>query len=122
MIVMSILVVDDDPAARVTCEGALETEFDCYVAGSGEEALMVAEYEQPHLILLDVQMPGMDGLGTLRKLKKNPLTAGIAVILMSENVSTTEKTNQISNAIGIIEKPLDPSTLSQQLRKIFEHL
>jgi len=122
MIVMSILVVDDDAATRVAYEGALETEFDCYVAGSGKEALMVAEYETPDLILLDVQMPGMDGLRTLRKLKKNPLTASIPVILMSENVSTTKKSDQISDAIGIVEKPLDPSTLSQQLRKIFEHL
>jgi DNA-binding response OmpR family regulator len=65
-----ILVVDDDPAVRrIVIEALKNQDYQVYDVGSGKDALEAVDKIEPHLVLLDVNMPGMDGIGTLKRLR-----------------------------------------------------
>src|SRR5687768_7482787 len=77
-----ILIVDDEPQNRQLLEVMLAAEgFVPSTAASGEEALAVIEQHPPDLILLDIMMPGMGGYEFASKIKRNPLTRNIPVIM-----------------------------------------
>jgi CheY-like chemotaxis protein len=119
MKIRSLLLVDDDQHMRTIAEIILETDFNVYLAESGSSGLVAAEYEQPDVILLDVRMPGMDGPTTLIKLRENPLTAAIPVILMTACVQAHEtECYRKLDIIGVIEKPFDPMGLASQIRTL----
>jgi CheY-like chemotaxis protein len=94
-----VLVVDDDHLfSQVVCR-ALHTEgLQAVPAASGEEALVKIKRSRPELILLDLVMPGMDGLAVLRTLRLDQETAGIPVIIFS--VTTTERIAEKAMALG----------------------
>ncbi len=77
-----VLVVDDEQQVRDLLNTFLEREgYQVVVASNGEEAIKLAEAENPQLILLDVVMPGLDGIETCRKLKSQEKTRLIPVII-----------------------------------------
>jgi CheY-like chemotaxis protein len=79
-----ILIVDDLPANLDLLRKTLESKaYNISVAPSSEVALSIVRRAVPDLILLDVMMPGMDGFETCRRLKSNPTTADIPVILLT---------------------------------------
>jgi two-component system cell cycle response regulator len=79
-----VLVVDDIPANVKLLEAKLGAEyFDVVTAGSGPEALRKVEEEKPDIILLDVMMPGMDGFEVCQRIKSNPATAHLPVIMVT---------------------------------------
>jgi CheY-like chemotaxis protein len=79
----TVLVIDDDPAIVDFLEVALEDEgYRVLVAVDGE-ALQVAHDLRPNLILLDIMMPGMDGVEVSRRLRADPVTVGIPIVVMS---------------------------------------
>jgi len=78
-----ILVVDDNLFMREMLEGALSENYQIIIAENGADALMLAQAECPALILLDVEMPGMDGYETCRQLKQEDATSAIPVIFVS---------------------------------------
>jgi len=79
-----ILIVDDTEAARRLLETLLQGEgFETLSAENGERALQLAESELPDLILLDLMMPGMDGFTVAQRLKSNPETKPIPIIVVS---------------------------------------
>jgi len=85
----SVLVVDDIAANRDLLRGTLEPHgYEVLLAPSGEVALKVAQRARPDVILLDVNMPGMDGYETCRRLKAEAATRDIAVIFISANEGT----------------------------------
>jgi CheY-like chemotaxis protein len=119
MKIRSLLLVDDDQNMRTIAEMILEIDFNVYLAESGRSGLVAAEYEQPDVILLDVKMPGMDGPTTLIKLRENPQTAAIPVILMTACVQSHEtEWYRKLDIIGLIEKPFDPMELVSQIRTL----
>ena len=76
-----ILIVDDNPTnLSVLSETLSSAGFRFRVAMDGETALALVERNHPELILLDVQMPGIDGFETCRQLKTNPATQGLSLI------------------------------------------
>ena len=80
----SLLIVDDAPAnLGVVVDHLSERGFRVLIALDGEEAVERASFSQPELILLDVNMPGMDGFETCRRLKADPRTSHIPVIFMT---------------------------------------
>jgi len=84
-----ILIVDDIPANLNLLRQALETEgYNIIAAPSGEVALQLAARTQPDLILLDIMMPGIDGLETCRRLKDDKATADIPVIFITAKDET----------------------------------
>jgi len=122
MHINSVLIVDADKNNCAVSEMTLDSEFDVYVAQPGSDCLLVAECEQPDLILLDVKMPGTDGQATLIKLRANRLTAGIPVILMSPAECRTDelfrRRYQKLDIIGFIQKPFARQELAAQIRKL----
>ena len=85
-----ILVVDDEELNRDLLVHLLKDEFEIRVAENGEQALKMAANEVPDLILLDIQMPMLDGYETCRKLKENELTQSSPVIFVSSNTQEEE--------------------------------
>src|SRR5579875_422744 len=78
-----ILVVDDDPDVRAFVEMALEDEGYEVASAVDGEALIQARDQQPDVILLDLMMPGMDGMEVSKRLRDDPATATIPIIVMS---------------------------------------
>ncbi len=102
----TILVVDDEPSIRRSLEGILTDEgFEVITAANGYECLKSIETEFPDLILLDIWMPGMDGLETLKEIKKNnPL---LPVIMISGHGTIETAVNATKHgAFNFIEKPV----------------
>ncbi|OIN59184.1 ATP-binding protein [Arsenicibacter rosenii] len=78
-----VLIVDDNPDMRAYIRRLTMREFDVETAQNGQEALTIVQQHQPDLIVSDIMMPVLDGIGLLRALKNNPETAAIPVIFLS---------------------------------------
>lgn len=116
-----ILIVDDDIGIRKITQITLQTiaGWDVLAAPSGQEGLAIAESVQPDVILLDMMMPGMDGLTTLKHLKSNPKTQAIPVIFLTAKVQISEQPEFSSLPIlGIITKPFKAPDLVEQMRSL----
>ena len=102
----TILVVDDEESICQSLKAILSDEgYQVLVAGSGEDAIKIVEDEMPQLVLLDIWLPGMDGLETLKAIKK--INPKILVIIMSGHgtIETAVKATKLG-AFDFIEKPL----------------
>ncbi len=102
----NILIVDDEDSIRQSLEGILNDEgFRTSFAASGEECLSLIQTEDPDLVLLDIWMPGIDGLKTLKKIKQ--IRPQQLVIMMSGHgsIETAVKATRLG-AFDFIEKPL----------------
>ena len=96
-----VLVVDDEPVIRALVAAGLQRD-DLQVTGvaDGATAIAAVETAAPDLVLVDVGLPGMDGREVLRRLRTNPDTAGIPVLLL-----TGLEPNEDTGADGIVHKP-----------------
>ena len=114
---MKILVVDDDPYMQELVDYNLRLDgHEVLVASSATEGLSVAREQGPDLILLDVMMPGMDGLEALPVLKRDPKTAHIPVFMLTARgrMGDVERAFAVG-ADDYITKPFDPAKLSQMV-------
>ena len=85
----------------------------------GQEALAMAASSLPQLIVLDVMMPGLDGLGALRQLKSNPATRDIPVVVLSaKGHALTKVEAQFAGALLFLAKPFSPNQLLSEVQKI----
>ena len=102
----TILVVDDEPSIVQSMKGLLSDEgFDVLTALNGYEALQMIDNESPDLILLDIWMPGIDGLQTLKEIKNNNPYIQVIIITGHGNIETAVKATKLG-AFDLIEKPL----------------
>ena len=113
-----ILIVDDNPTnLSVLCEALNSEGFRFRVAVDGESAIAQAERNQPELILLDVQMPGIDGFETCCRLKANPVTQNIPIIFTTALADTESKTKGFSlGAVDYIPKPFAQEEVISRVR------
>lgn len=103
----SILIVDDEPSILQSLSGLLIDEgFEILTASNGYEALKIIDSEAPDLVLLDVWMPGIDGIETLKEIKKNSSSLPVIIITGHGNVETAVKATKLG-AFDLIEKPLN---------------
>ncbi len=117
-----ILLVEDDPDIQVVARLGLEAVggFTVELCSSGTEALTTAPIFDPDLILLDVMMPGMDGLSTLKALREIPQTQTTPVIILSAKVQTHEVAHyKTLGAMDVISKPFDPMLLPTTIRTLW---
>jgi UDP-3-O-acyl N-acetylglucosamine deacetylase len=115
-----ILVVDDEASIRKSLAGVLGDEgFDCVLAGDGADALAKLPSVDPSLVLLDIWMPGMDGIETLRRMKA--ARPSMPVIMMSGHatISTAIKATR-EGAVDFLEKPLQVDLLLNSVRRALE--
>jgi UDP-3-O-acyl N-acetylglucosamine deacetylase len=111
-----VLVVDDEASIRRSLEGVLKDEgFSVVLAEDGESAIRILMNTRPALVLLDIWMPGMDGLETLRKIKE--IHADLPVVMISGHatISTAVAATRLG-AVDFLEKPLDLSGTIQAPR------
>ncbi|MEM7556874.1 MAG: response regulator [Cyanobacteria bacterium P01_A01_bin.84] len=116
-----ILIVDDEKDVRSLIALGLEMQAGWTVlnANSGAEGIAIAASKQPDVILLDLMMPDMDGRTTLQKLKLNPATQKIPVILMTaKSKSSVEESFVNLDLAAIFTKPLRPLNLAQQITEV----
>ena len=114
----SILVIDDQEDVRALIQLGLEMKAGWNVlnASSGEEGIEIAASQQPDVILLDLMMPDMDGRATLQRLKSNPITKQIPVILMTAKSKYSVEESFVGLEVAaIFTKPLRPLNLPQQI-------
>jgi two-component system, NtrC family, nitrogen regulation response regulator NtrX len=103
----SILIVDDEPSILRSLTGLFTDEgFEVITANNGYEALKMIDAEAPDLVLLDIWMPGMDGLETLKEIKKSSPALPVIIITGHGNVETAVKATKLG-AYDLIEKPLN---------------
>jgi CheY-like chemotaxis protein len=130
-----ILVCDDDPGIRVVvAEQLRQRGYDILEAGSGEELIALAKEQMAQAaqtpstkehapvspisgILLDLYMPGLSGWETLQKLKEEPATAAIPVVILSV-IPPTERTLLAGEAQGWVQKPFNENVLLAELGRV----
>ena len=115
-----ILVVDDVEANVRLLEAKLTLEYyEVLTAGDGSRALQVAQDERPDIILLDVMMPGMDGFETCRRLKADPVTRHIPVVLVTALDGREDKLKGLdAGADDFVTKPIDDVILFARVRSL----
>lgn len=107
-----LLVVDDQPQHMELLVQTLSQDYQVYMATNGEQALALCRDDAPDLILLDVQMPGLDGFAVCKALKATPATAAIPVILVTARSDAGQETHGLSlGAVDFIVKPINPAVV-----------
>lgn len=116
---LRILVIDDHTLFRVGLQGLLAHRGIEVVGavGEGQEGLELADRLRPDVVLLDMRMPGMDGLGVLRQLRQNGLKMPIAMLTTSSNEQDLVEALR-SGAQGYLIKDMEPDDLVVALRDI----
>jgi len=115
-----IFIVDDNPIYLNTGKTVLEEKYTVVTIPSGDKLLLVLKKIKPDLILLDVEMPGMNGHDTIKKLKENPETTNIPIIFLTgKNEPEDELLGLSLGAMDYITKPFSPPLL---LKRVELHL
>ncbi|YAF95274.1 MAG: sensor histidine kinase [Nodularia sp. CChRGM 3473] len=114
----TVLIVDDHPANLGVLSDALDQAgLEVWVAKSGKVALERVKYALPHLILLDVMMPEIDGFETCRQLKANPVTKEIPIIFMTALSDTANKVEGFeAGAVDYITKPFQQEEVLSRVK------
>jgi signal transduction histidine kinase/DNA-binding response OmpR family regulator len=112
----TVLVIDDDPSAcELMVRTLLKEGFMVFSAQSGEDGLKVAREVKPHVITLDVLMPGMDGWAVLKELKADARLSTIPVIMVT--MADDRSMGYALGASDYLTKPIDRETLAQSVRR-----
>lgn len=116
-----VLIIDNDPRILQVTQALLEilAGWTALTATSGKEGLVLAQQEKPDAILLDVKMPGMNGVETLQYLQQHPETQSIPVILFTSVAQDViqQKFAHLTIA-GIVPKPYDAAQLVEKIRDL----
>jgi DNA-binding NarL/FixJ family response regulator len=118
--VISVLIVEDHPVVRQGLRALLEVQDDMAVAGEagdGPAAISLAESLRPDIVLLDLKLPGMDGVAVLRPLR----AAGLRVlVLTSATEPSTAAAAVRAGAAGVVYKDIDPAALVRAIRSVHD--
>lgn len=115
-----ILVVDDEPQNIVVMREILKSGYTVIAATDGARALSVAQSSSPpDLVMLDIMMPGLDGYEVLRRLRADPRTAAMPVVLVTAKDQIDDKlTGYKLGSSDYITKPVDPAFVLAVVRKM----
>jgi CheY-like chemotaxis protein len=113
----TILVIDDSALIRAAAQISLGhlAGWSVLLAESGAEGIALAAAEQPDAVVLDVEMPGLDGPATFERLGQNAATRGIPVVFLTGRAEETRRRLTELGAVAVLPKPFDPATLPDQV-------
>lgn len=112
-----VLIVDDEPGNIKILSSVLAGDYALSVATSGEQALEVARVQSPDIVLLDMIMPGMDGIEVCEALKASEDTKDIPVIFVtSMSDSVNEERGLDAGAVDYISKPISPPIVKARVK------
>jgi two-component system alkaline phosphatase synthesis response regulator PhoP len=115
----TVLVVDDDPVIVTLLRVNFEMEgYTVISAGDGEEGLETARRERPDVIVLDVMMPRLDGLGMAKALRGDPATAGLPILLLSAKAQASDIAAGAKVADDYVTKPFEPLELLDRVARL----
>lgn len=120
-----ILLIEDEPDIQEIVRSALELVggYDVISAYNGRDGYDLAVQKRPDLILLDMMMPGINGIETFSLLHENEATTSIPVIFMTAKVQQHEIDSYLKlGSVALIPKPFDPMTISAQIADIWSKL
>lgn len=120
--VKTILIVEDNPVNQKLLLVVLRQHgYRLLTAADGEEALVIAEQELPDLILMDLQLPKLNGFMATKRLKECPKTARIPVVALSAHPLPSEQDHcQMKDFEGFITKPINTRSFPGQIREILD--
>jgi len=114
-----VMVVDDDPETLELCDMLLERAgYARTLAGSGEEAVSLLEQHTPSLIVLDLNMPGMDGWSVAALVRKHERTARIPILVMTGLAQNVENAARRAGATSFVMKPLDAKRFVKEVKRL----
>ena len=117
-----LLYIDDNPDLRNYIRKSFSSDFRIIAADGGEAGIELAITSLPDIIVSDVMMPGIDGMEVLEKLKANPVTSHIPVILLTAKDSEESRMQGLRHgADGYVTKPFSHEVLLQQILNIVQH-
>ena len=116
---LSVLLVEDNPRNLKLARDVLEyAGFAVIAVTTGEEALPAAREAMPDVILMDLQLPGIDGHAALQQLRGDAVTAGIPVVAVSAFAMQADRERALGSGFdGYLEKPISVRDLPDQVRR-----
>ena len=119
--VTSVVIIDDDFVSAVCLEALLRQEgYTPFKASNGPDGRQLVRTQQPELVLLDIQMPGEDGIETCRRLKEDPATADVPVIFLSGAEDLSTKLEGFN--VGAVDYITKPYQTAEVLARIQVHI
>jgi two-component system, cell cycle response regulator DivK len=117
-----ILVVEDNPLNLKLVRDVLQfAGYDVVEAHSGEEGLRVAQEDPPDLVLMDLQLPGIDGTETLHRLRKGPLARDVPVVAVTAFAMAADRERAaLAGFDGYVEKPISVRDLPGQIEAFLD--
>jgi two-component system cell cycle response regulator DivK len=115
----TILLVEDNEQNRYLVTFLLEQHgYHVVPAGSGVEGIELAGRVQPNLIILDIQLPQMDGYAVARELRQNPALKEVPIVAVTSYAMAGDRERVLAaGCTGYIEKPIDPDTFKQEIEE-----
>lgn len=119
---IEILIVEDNPSNMLLAQAVLRRAgHRVSEARSAEEAIERLRSTLPDLILMDIQLPGLDGIDLTRLLKSDPATAGVPVVALSAHAMERDRERALAaGCVGFISKPFDTRTLARDVEALLD--
>jgi two-component system, cell cycle response regulator DivK len=114
-----ILLVEDNPVNRRLAQFLLRSQgYEVREATTAQEAFDILNAEQPDLIVMDIQLPGMDGLEATKKIKGQPTTANIPVVAVTSYAMKGDREKALAaGCAGYVTKPIDKNTFIEEVAR-----
>ena len=114
-----ILLAEDNASNRYLATYLLKNAgFTVFTAQNGHDAVRLALAETPDLVLMDIQMPEMDGYEAAQRMHSDPRLAGVPIVAVTSYAMTSDRTKALEMGfVGYIEKPIQPLTFVSQISK-----
>ncbi len=114
-----ILLAEDNASNRYLATFLLKNAgFTVIAAHNGSDALRLALAENPDLVLMDIQMPEMDGYEAARRMRADPRLAGIPIVAVTSYAMTSDRAKALEMGfVGYIEKPIQPQTFAAEISR-----
>ena len=117
-----ILIVEDNPKNLKLVRDTLQVKgYQTIEAGTGEQGVQLAREQQPALVLMDIQLPGISGVEAFRQLRADPRTSSIPVIAVTASVMAQERQKVMAAGFdGFQGKPISVKELLQTIRQVLD--
>ncbi|GCD80852.1 response regulator transcription factor [Schleiferia thermophila] len=121
---IKVLVVDDEPAIIMSLDFLIrKAGYELFIARNGQEALDIINHQKPHIVVLDIMMPDIDGFEVCHLIKSNPETIGIKVIFLSAKSRREDIDRGLAlGADFYLTKPFSNKLIMEKIRQLADEL